>query len=59
MELHSFGNLVTDFEQFLPRGWSFAARGVVGELGRWQMRPCLFNRRNNAPLRLYFVSARK
>ena len=28
-----FRNLAMDFEQFMPRGWSFAARGIVGEGG--------------------------
>jgi hypothetical protein len=29
-----FGSIATDFEQFLPRDWSFAARGIVGEVRR-------------------------
>jgi len=48
-----------DFEQFLPRGWSFAAGGIVGQLWHWQMRPPFFNWRNDSPLCLYLVSARK
>src|ERR1700760_1829765 len=47
-----------DSEQLMPRGW-FATRGIVGEVGRRQLGPRFFNRRNDAPLRLYFVSARK
>jgi hypothetical protein len=50
-----FGSIAT----VMPRSWSLAACGVLWEVGRWQMRPCFFNRRNDAPLRLYFLSARK
>jgi hypothetical protein len=53
------GSIAMDFEQFMPRGWPFAARSIAGEVRCWQVRPRFFNRRNNAPLRLYFVSARK
>src|ERR1700688_1342688 len=28
------GSIATDLEQLLPRGWSFAARTIVGEVGR-------------------------
>jgi hypothetical protein len=28
------GSIATDFEQFMPRGWSFAARAIVGEVWR-------------------------
>jgi hypothetical protein len=28
----TFGGIATDFEQFMPRGWAFAARGIVGEV---------------------------
>jgi hypothetical protein len=28
------GSIATHFEQVMPRGWSLAARGIVGELGR-------------------------
>jgi hypothetical protein len=53
------GSIATDFEQFMPRGWSVAARGIVGEGGHRQVRPRFFNGSDYAPLRLYFVSARK
>src|SRR5260370_19336485 len=43
----------------LWRGWSLAARGIAGEVRRWQLCPCFFDRRNDAPLRLYFVPARE
>src|ERR1700681_4028727 len=29
-----FGSIATNFEKFMPRGWSFAARGIVGEVRR-------------------------
>jgi hypothetical protein len=29
-----FGTMATDFEQFTPRGWSVAARDIVGEVRR-------------------------
>jgi hypothetical protein len=54
-----FCSLARDSDQFMPRGRPFAARDIVGEVRRRQLRPCFFNRCNDAPLRLYFVSARK
>ena len=27
-----FGSIATDFEQVMPRGWSFATRGVIVEV---------------------------
>jgi hypothetical protein len=30
----SFGTIAADFEQFMPRGWPSAARGIVGEVRR-------------------------
>jgi hypothetical protein len=33
------GNIATDFEQFMPRGWSFAARGIpLDQLSGWPLR---------------------
>ena len=28
-----FRSIATDFEQFMPRGWSLAAGGIIGEVG--------------------------
>ena len=55
----SFASIAADCEQLTPRGRPFAARGIVGEVGRRQVLPRFFDRRNDAPLRLYFVSTRK
>jgi hypothetical protein len=55
----SFGSIAADFEQFMPRGWSFAARGIVVEGWIRQIRPRFFDGCNDAPFRLYFISARK
>src|SRR5438132_1283393 len=46
---HVFGSRATDFMEFIPRGWSFAACSIVGEGRGRQVRPRFFDRCNDAP----------